>query len=434
MKINTITIVGANGTMGANVAAIFASFGHCKVNLVCRNIDDSNNAIKKAVNSVKCDSIMKRLKPYDYTSLESCLNESDAVFESVTENLDIKELIMKQISEYIDEKTLIFTGTSGLSINQLADFLHENQRKNFYGVHMFNPPYNLSLCELITTNYNDKEEINILEKYLSSKLLRTVIRVDDKPGFLANRIGFQFINKAFQLADEYKHQGGINYIDSIMGLFTGRNMSPLNTANYVGLDVHKAIVVNIYINTNDYNKESFIVPNFVENLIKNNNLGRKTGYGIYHISKEDNVKKIEYYDICNDNYKVKEKFNFKFRDNAIKYLSDGNYKDAINVIINSDEIEAKICLDLILNYIVYSLYLSDEISNSIYSGDDAMATGFNWCPPLAFVDLISEVTDFVDLVHSRISKEYLADLDLNYILSLIKPSKYDYRKFIKAKP
>lgn len=31
MNIKTVTVIGANGTMGCNVSAIFASFGNAKV-------------------------------------------------------------------------------------------------------------------------------------------------------------------------------------------------------------------------------------------------------------------------------------------------------------------------------------------------------------------------------------------------------------------
>ena len=38
MKIDTVTVIGATGTMGANVAGIFASFGNAKVYCIGRNI------------------------------------------------------------------------------------------------------------------------------------------------------------------------------------------------------------------------------------------------------------------------------------------------------------------------------------------------------------------------------------------------------------
>ena len=36
-----------------------------------------------------------------------------------------------------------------------------------------------------------------------------------------------------QYAEKYKEKGGIDYIDTILGLFTGRNMRPMCTADFV---------------------------------------------------------------------------------------------------------------------------------------------------------------------------------------------------------
>ncbi len=153
---------------------------------------------------------------------------------------------------------------------------------------MFNPPYTLPLCELTPTVYSDTELKEKLKEYLSKKLIRTVVEVKDSPAFLGNRIGFQFINEALQYAEKYKDNGGIDYIDALLGSFTGRTMAPLTTSDFVGLDVHKAIVDNIYENTNDYAHDTFILPDFVQKLVEDGKLGRKSGGGLYQLVKYDN--------------------------------------------------------------------------------------------------------------------------------------------------
>ncbi|STP86579.1 Uncharacterised protein [Enterococcus cecorum] len=40
-KVNTVTVVGANGTMGKNVSAIFSSFGNAKVYMISRDLKKS---------------------------------------------------------------------------------------------------------------------------------------------------------------------------------------------------------------------------------------------------------------------------------------------------------------------------------------------------------------------------------------------------------
>ena len=69
MEIQTVTVLGANGTMGRNVAAIFASFGNARVYMVCRTEKKAIAAKEKAILSVKSDSIQDRLIPMTYNDL-----------------------------------------------------------------------------------------------------------------------------------------------------------------------------------------------------------------------------------------------------------------------------------------------------------------------------------------------------------------------------
>ena len=205
IKIDTVTVVGANGSMGANIAGIFASFGNAKVYCVGRDIEKIKKTIPRIVQSVKADTIAKNLIPVDYSMLEECVSQSDLVFESIKEDIEIKKEIATRIGKMIKPATFSCTGSSGLSITTLAECYPEHLRGNFFGVHMFNPPYSMSLCEFTQTCYSDKEKGKTLVDYLRSKLVRTVVEVKDSPAFLGNRIGFQFINEALQYAEKYRY-------------------------------------------------------------------------------------------------------------------------------------------------------------------------------------------------------------------------------------
>lgn len=275
-NIKIVTIIGANGTMGTNAAAMFSSFGNAKVYLISRSIQKSRNSIDRAVKSVRADSIRKNMIACDYTMLETCIKESDLIFESVSEDIEIKKEVTLKAIKYANENSIIATGTSGLSINSIAKELPENLRMNYYGVHFFNPPYNMTLLELIPSIFAEEATTNEFYDYLKRKLFRTVVICKDSPAFVANRIGFQFLNMALQYAEKYKDRGGINYIESILGTFTGRNMTPCETVDFVGLDVHKAIVNNLNENTSDDLNNTFLLPQYIENLIQKGKLGKKT--------------------------------------------------------------------------------------------------------------------------------------------------------------
>ena len=199
LNIKVVTVLGANGAMGKNISAIFASFGNAKVYLACRTKQKAENAVESAYKSVRAESIKNNLIPITYDEIELAIRESDLILESLAENIELKKEMYKKIKPYLKDDAIISSGTSGLSIKELAKEFGE-RALNFFGIHMFNPPYNLNLCELILHNQAQKELAKELEQYLSQELKRTVVRVKDKPAFLGNRIGFFFINECLEFS------------------------------------------------------------------------------------------------------------------------------------------------------------------------------------------------------------------------------------------
>lgn len=438
MEIKTVTILGANGTMGRNIAAIFASFGGADIYLVSRTMEKSIQAKERAYTSVRAESVKEKMIPSDYTALEECICKSDLIFEACAEEWDIKLELHRKIAEVLAEKCsvpkIICTGTSGLSITGLAEIYSEEHRKYFIGMHFFNPPYNMTLCELTPTKYTDRAIFTEIFHYGKTVLFRTMVEVKDSPAFLGNRIGFQFINDALQMAEKFKDSGGIDYIDAILGPFTGRAMPPLVTADFVGLDVHKAIVDNLYSNTADWAHDTFLLPKFADNLISEGKLGRKSGGGLYKTVLHDSGVKIrQVYDIEHKYYREIMPYRFPFVEEMVQSLRIGDYDHAFRTLEENHSQEAKICCELLLKYVLYSLTAAKEVGYDIHSADDVMATGFNWCPPLAMVDAFGGAEKIFKLCSERMDESILKEIDLFVLRDLIEPSKYDYRRFIKAK-
>lgn len=434
LNIKTVTVLGANGTMGTNVSAIFASFGGAKVYMVSRDLEKSKAAVLRAGKTVKADSIAANLIPADYSMLEACVKESDFVFESAAENLDIKRELHGRVAKSLKPGAITSTGSSGLSIKTLAECYPENLRDMFFGVHFFNPPYQLTLCELMASPYSNQAVYADLKDYLANTLYRTVAESKDFPAFLGNRIGFYFINEALIYAERYQEQGGVDYIDAILGSFTGRSMAPITTADFVGLDVHKAIVDNIYELTNDYVHDMFVLPAYVQKLIDEKKLGRKSGDGLYKLEKlEDGTKRHLVYDIKTGALREAAKYNFPFAAKMKALFKDGNYDEAFKVLISDDSQEAQLCLGFLLRYIVYSLYIAENVGFELPVADDVMATGFTWCPPFAMMEAFARVCNLGQLMKEKLAPEVIGAIDIDAIIAKNIKSKYDYRTYFKAK-
>ena len=80
---------------------------------------------------------------------------------------------------------------------------------------------------------------------------------------------------------------------------------------------------------------------------------------------------------------------------------------------------------------MYSLYATKEVGYTIEAADDVMATGFNWCPPLAMYQDLSTVVDIPTLIRENLSVVCKKD-NIDELLAEVKPSKYGYRLYFKS--
>jgi len=418
-EINTITILGANGNMGAKSAAIVASFGEAKVFMLARTNEKASEGITAAIESIRSDTIKKRMIPGTYEKdLKTAVEESQWVFELLAEEYAVKEPMIKEVGKYRKPGTIVSTVSSGLSIARLASNLDTDGQKHYFGTHFFNPPYKMILCELVSHEKSDLKVKKALGKYLSGILRRAVVYTNDTPGFAGNRIGFQLLNEIAQYAEKYTDRGGIALMDEIMGGFVGRAVGPLATIDFVGLDVHKAVVDNIYNMTNDSAHETFKLPGYIQSLVDSGKLGDKSGEGLFKNSKTENGKEEKcVFNILTGNYDPRPVFDIAFTKAAMARIRESDYTGAMNVIKEAKGFEAEICRYMIARYIGYSLSIVGEVIENKEMADMAMGFGFNWMPPSAYVDFLGGV----EAAKFFIDK---AGIDIPPILEKAKPGKY----------
>lgn len=431
-EMKTVTLLGANGTMGAGSAAILAAFGGCKVHMLARSIEKAEEGINKAVASVRSSIIKDKMIAGTYDDLEKCVAESDWVFELVAENYETKLPINQRIAKSRRPGTLVSTVSSGLSIEKLAAVFDEDGKKHYYGTHFFNPPYKLVLCELITHSANDAAYTKQLGEYLEKTLVRHVIYCNDRPGFAGNRIGFQFMNEAAQFAEKNQDRGGIYWIDQMLSGYTGRAMSPLATADLVGLDVHKAIVDNIYEFTKDDAHQTFKLPAYMQKLIDNGQLGNKAGKGLYQKSKDaDGKTTMLVYNIASGDYQAPPELDLTFKKAASALIAESNYSGYGNLLKTATGADAELVRYFVARYISYSISLVPDVTD-VLGVDGAMGFGFNWVPASAWIDVLGGVDEtkrFIEKAGLAVPA-HLNTMSGKSVYSL--KDKLDYRQLFRA--
>ncbi len=288
-NVRKVAVLGA-GVMGAQIAAHLVNV---KVPVVLFDLPakegPKNGIVTKAVEN------LKKMKPAplgvaedaaliqqaNYEEHLEVLRGCDLIIEAIAERLDWKEDLYKKIAPFVNDKAILATNTSGLSITAMANVLPEQLRSRFLGIHFFNPPRYMYLLELIPTQFTAPEVVDQLETFSSSVVGKGVIRAFDTPNFVANRVGVAGMLLTFR---EVEKSGlGYDIVDDLTGKKLGRASSAtFRTADVVGLDTMAHVIKTLQNGAKDDPfSGAFDTPAALTALIEKGALGSKTKAGFF---------------------------------------------------------------------------------------------------------------------------------------------------------
>lgn len=270
-------VVGA-GVMGGGIAQLVSQKD---IPVRVKDISDKalGGALKEAMDIYKGALKRKKMKKADVefkmglisTGLTNeGLKRCDIVIEAVVEDLGIKQKVFKEMSELLPAPVILASNTSSLPVTKMAEVCKNPER--VAGLHFFNPVNRMPLVEVIRAAQTSPETIERTVQF-SRRLGKTVILVEDRPGFLVNRLLLPYLNEA-----AYLLQGGMPcmQIDAIAERF-GMPMGPIELADQVGIDVGTKVAHILQDAFGDRMK----VAGILEDARKQGLLGKKSGKGFY---------------------------------------------------------------------------------------------------------------------------------------------------------
>ena len=160
---------------------------------------------------------------------ENVAPDTDLVIEAVFEDFDIKTAVFRTLDKVCDEKTILASNTSSLSVNELAKATGRPDR--FVGLHFFYHPAKNRLIEIIPAETTSVESLNAVEQYCKT-MGKVVIICKDRPGFVVNRFFVPWLNEACHLLDE--GVASIAQIDSVAEKAFNIGMGPFALMNLTG--------------------------------------------------------------------------------------------------------------------------------------------------------------------------------------------------------
>lgn len=387
--IRQVVILGANGAMGSGAAEVFASAG-IEVVLLARDLEKAERGKARAEQMAKSEAISRRLRVGTYErDLDDAVAEADLVFETLAENLALKQTFFRKVDRLRKPDAIVATVSSGLSIAAMAHERSAGFRRHFLGIHLFNPPNVIVGCELVPHEETDPALVGFISEFFERRLGRKMVRTADAPAFAGNRVGFKVLNEAAQLAPEH----GVGYLDILIGPHTGRAMPPLTTIDFVGWDVHKAIVDNLRHNTNDEAHSAFALPSYMADLLARGHLGTKTPEkgGFFRKASRGGASEVYVLDPARGDYLPARNVHREpplFVRKMKELIRVGRYREALEVLMKAEGSEANVARRIVLGYVSYALARVGEVVERIADIDRIMAFGFNWAPPGVIVDLL----------------------------------------------
>ena len=238
-----VLVVGA-GVMGRGIAGLSALSGH--ETLVFDADPEAQRHVRHGIEQSWAHAVERGKVPAETVEngrhllkVLQRLNSGAAVdfaIEAVPEALDLKQMVMSELDDLCQERAILASNTSSLSITRIGRAT--GRRDRVIGTHFFNPVAAMPLVEVVRGEDTSDETIERTLALVRS-LGKEPVSVNDSPGFATSRLGVALGLEAMRMVEEGVARA--EDIDRAMELGYGHRMGPLKTSDLVGLDVRLAI-------------------------------------------------------------------------------------------------------------------------------------------------------------------------------------------------
>lgn len=280
-----VGVLGA-GTMGSGIAQVAATSGH---NVVLVDVNEAQLELAKhsltkilmrlvekgKLTDDEANSIMGRIT---FSSILTDFAGSGIIIEAIIENIKIKNEVFRQLETIVDERCILATNTSSLSVASIGAVLQNANR--VIGIHFFNPAPLMPLVEIIPAVQTSPEVLKEAKGLIDSWNKITVI-TKDTPGFIVNRVARPFYGEALRIYEE--GIADFSTIDWAMTELGGFKMGPFTLMDYIGNDINYTVTETVFA-------AFYYDPRYRPSLTQKRHseagyLGRKSGRGYYNYAE-----------------------------------------------------------------------------------------------------------------------------------------------------
>ena len=285
MPITRVGVLGC-GLMGSGIAQVAATAGFPTVvrdvtePLLERGRAGIRKSLEKLVEKAKLapadrEAALGRLS---FTTELAALGDRDLVIEAVTEDLELKNGLWRELDALCPPATIFASNTSSLAVGQMAAATGRPDR--FVGLHFFNPVPLMPLVEVVRAVTTSADTLDTA-LHFSRRLGKEPIVARDRSGFIVNLLLVPYLLDAVRALE--RGVGTIADVDRGMQLGCGHPMGPFALLDFVGLDTTLRIGEIMF---EEYREPRYAPPPLLRRMVVAGLHGRKSGKGFYDYASD----------------------------------------------------------------------------------------------------------------------------------------------------
>jgi 3-hydroxybutyryl-CoA dehydrogenase len=288
MTISKVGVLGC-GLMGSGIAQAAAAAGFTTIarDVAEPLLEKGRSGIAKSLarlvdkGKLAASAREETMARLSFTTDIAALRECDIIIEAVTEDLELKNRLWRELDGICPPRTIFASNTSSLTIAAMAAVTRRPDR--FVGLHFFNPVPLMPLVEVVRTATTSEETFD--RAYAFARALgKEPVATVDRPGFIVNLLLVPFLLDAVRALEH--GVASTTHLDRAMQLGCGHPMGPLALLDFIGLDT----VVRIGdIMFEAYGDDRYAAPPLLRRMVQDGLHGKKSGKGFYDYSVEPAV-------------------------------------------------------------------------------------------------------------------------------------------------
>ena len=396
IQFKRIAVIGA-GTMGSGIAAQIANAGLdvLLLDLAAKHENEmspAEAAIERLIKSDPPQLVSKKVSKHIQTgTIESdfeALKEYDWIIEAVVERLDIKKSLYSRLDSIIKSECVVTSNTSSIPITVLMEDMSVAFQQRFAITHYFNPVRYMRLLELVVGDHTRMDIVDALADFNDVVLGKGVVRCNDTPGFLGNRLGVYAMQVG--LFEALRRNIPFDDADAILGRPMGiPKTGVFGLYDLIGIDLMSDVVSSmrqILPDQDDFQKVG-TDPDLITSFIKTGYTGQK-GLGGFYVENPSGRQVREVSQNHNSDRKWRDINPLpEIAEKAAKAQSE--QEEALLVLVQDNSEYGEFARSVLAHIFCYAGQLLGTITTNPQDIDDAMKLGFNWQRgPFEMIDAI----------------------------------------------